>query len=375
MGKITKTNKKTTRIKAQRAQNKKALVPEVLSPDAEFPSQFTMDGTRHTEISDMKIEDYSQKIILKARGAFDPGKLRAEKNRGEKPFLAEGEKQIFALWHGIEALTTHNTLFVVLFLISIGEILNEISSTLKPRDFVRWRRETFHHKHERYLQQAQQLAKMGNFAKQLASMGKKRLLSLDRLRKIENLNNHKQLFDQHPLPKEVKENLVPIKTLKTNPIPDSTEDLDGDLLKEHVDAIITQHRLVSAGINFASFDQAFLLAKYNKDAIPIKMAEKIKKYLDARTTSKAREKLFDDFVMDKGKFPFDGRANSKSGASLNQILAEFVDYCEDKDFSDKDWIESQRNMIQESLLMDTYKYMRIIGRKFKIKLSGNNQSK
>jgi hypothetical protein len=97
--------------------------------------------------------------------------------------------------------------------------------------------------------------------------------------------------------------------------------------------------------------------------------------LDIQKTNQAKKNLFNNLVMDKGKFRFDGRPNTKSGISLNQILSYFVDYCEDKDFSDKNWIESQKNIIQESLFQDTHKYVRIIGRKFGIKLSGNNQNK
>jgi hypothetical protein len=369
------TDKKSSKSKVKKAQKQKPIVPQVLSPKDKIPSPFTMDSTSHGEISGMQTLNYSNKIIREARKVFSLQRLKKENKKGDKQFLAEGEKQIYALWQSIEALTTHNTLFVVLFLISIGEILNEIKLTLKPRDFVKWRREAFHYKHERYLQQAQQLASMGNFAKQLASMGKKRLLSLDRLRKIENIDKPKQIFDQHPLPNEIKQDLVPIKILKKNPFPDSTEDLEGDLLNEHVDAVITHHRLMTAGINFASFDQAFLLAKYNKDAIPIKMTKKIKKYLDIQKTTQEKKNLFNNLVMDKGKFPFDGRPNTKSGASLNHILGELVDYCNDNDFSDKDWIKSQKNILEKTLFLETHKNIKTLARKFGIKLSGNNQNK
>ncbi len=369
-------NKKSTKIKEHKKTKKKSLTPEVLSPKTKLPVQPTMDGTRHTEISDMQTVGYSSEIIQEAREAFNLDRLKKEKEKGTAHFLAEGEKQILKLWQSIEALTTHNTLFVVLFLISIGEILNEIKSTLAPRDFVKWRREAFHYKHERYLQQAQQLARMGEFARCYASMGKKRLLDLDRLKRLDNIDNCEQFFDKHPLPDNVVINLETlVESLKENPIPDSTEDLEGDLLKEHTDAVITYHRLKSANINFATFDQAFLLAAYNKDAIPVKEAKKIKAWLDEMRTTQAKKNRFNTFVMDKGKIPGEKQFGSKSGASLNHILSTFVDYFSDKDFNDKEWIELQKTLIEESIFLETNKYLKLIGRKFKIKLSGNNQTK
>ena len=102
-------------------------------------------------------------------------------------------------------MDTHNTLFVTLFLIAIGIVLNEISDTLKPHEFSKWRRKTFHYKHERYLQQAQQLANIGPFATKYAAMGKKRLLALDHLRKTKRADDCKELLKEHPLPKLVEE--------------------------------------------------------------------------------------------------------------------------------------------------------------------------
>ena len=192
----------------------------------------------------------------------------------KREFLAEGERQIQRLWHGIEALTVHNTMFVVLFLLSIGEILNEVRNQLVTSEFVKWRRRVFHPKQERYLQQAQQLAKMGDFAKKYASMGKKRLLILDKLRKDEDKETYEALFEDHPIPEEVENGLLDDEQIRQNPFPDSTEDFEGDLLKEHVDALITFHRLKKAGINFVTFDQAYLIAAYKKNAIPSKNRKK-----------------------------------------------------------------------------------------------------
>jgi len=208
--------KKTSQNKVHKNSKGKALVPEVLSPiDIVRVPFFAMDGTSHTEISIMQNEYYSREIIQGAREVFNLDRLDEEKNKdaeeknqNNERFLVESEKQIFALWHSIEALTTHNTLFVVLFLIYIGEILNQIKLTLAPHKFTKWRREVFHYKHERYLQQAQQLANMGDFAKMYASMGKKRLLALDHLRRTQNVATCDVLFENNPFPEEVKDSLI-----------------------------------------------------------------------------------------------------------------------------------------------------------------------
>ncbi len=315
-------NKKHSKNKAIKKQ--KPITPEVLRQNDKHPAYLSMDSTSHIEISVMQNEYYSKEIIEKARKAFSIERLKAQKS--DKDFLAEGEKQILTLWHSIEALTIHNTLFVVLFLISIGEILNEIKSTIKPHDFAKWRRRVFHYKHERYLQQAQQIAKMGLFAKQYASMGKTRLIALDHLRRVQDVDSCKKLFDQNPPPEEVTDSLESEEAIREHPFPDSTEDIEGTLLKEHVDAMITFHRLKNTGINFVTFDQAFLLAAYHKNAIGIKTAQKISSWLEIYKDTRTKKKWFNIFVMDKGKFPDKREVFSKSGDSLNQLLANLIGY-------------------------------------------------
>ena len=173
---------KSKKVKKKKT-NSKAIVPEIVDT---LPSEPVMDGTTHPEISIMQNKDYASEIIRGAQEAFNLKRLKQEKKKGINKFLWEGERQIFKLWHSVVALDTHNTLFVTLFLIAIGKVLNEIKQTLKPHEFTKWRRKTFHYKHERYLQQAQQLAKIGPFAEKYASMGKRRLLDLDYLRKTKN---------------------------------------------------------------------------------------------------------------------------------------------------------------------------------------------
>jgi len=100
-------------------------------------------------------------------------------------------------------------------------------------------------------------------------------VSLGHLRKADDLDSCNKLFDDNPFPEEVTDNILPAEYFDEHSFPDSTEDIDGELLNEHVNAKIIYQRLINAGINFVTFDQAFLLAAYHKNAIGIKTAEKI----------------------------------------------------------------------------------------------------
>jgi hypothetical protein len=366
---------KSKKVK-KKNNDSKAKVPEVLDPS---PPAFVMDSTAVNVFSEDDNVKYAEEQITEARNAFKLEKLRAEKEKGLSEFLKEGQTQILKLWHCIISLETHNTMYIVLFLIYIGKILNEIKSTIEsdssPREFVKWRREAFHYKHERYLQQAQQLERLGDFAKQYAAMGKQRLLDLERLRKQLNIDDFDELFGEHQIPQEVTESMPSVDDLKKDPFPDISDDLEGDLLRHHVDAVITKSRFKSAGIDFVSFDQAFLLAASNKGPVPVKYVRKIGRFLEKRKTKQAKKKLLNLLVMDKGKIPSDRSSGPKSGLSLNQLLMNFVDYCRDKNFSNRDWIESQKNLLEEDLFLETHKYIRLISRNFNIKLSGNKKRK
>jgi hypothetical protein len=341
--------------------------PEVLPNQA--PQHFVMDGTSHVEFSVKQNIYYSKEIIEETKAAFSIERLKGKVSDDNREFLAEGERQIYKLWHGIEALTVHNTMFVVLFLLSIGEILNEVRNQLSLADFVKWRRRVFHPKQERYLQQAQQLAKMGDFAKKYASMGKKRLLILDKLRKDEDKDTYDALFTSHPIPEEVENSLLDAEEIKQNPFPDSTEDFEGDLLDEHVDAVITFKRLKTAGINFVTFDQAYLIAAYKKNPIPIKTAKKIADWLEEKGTIRTQKKWFNILVLNKMVFPDMRSRSSAPGDSLNYLLGNFVEYCKEVDFSDADWIEKQKEMVEGDFIQQSNFYLKKFARAFGISLS------
>jgi hypothetical protein len=347
----------------------KIKTPKILKQEETIPAQFTMDGTSHTEISIMQNEYYSKEIIEEARKSFDLERLKAKISDDKTQFLQEGEYQIYKLWHSIEALTVHNTMFVVLFLINIGKILNEVRSQLSRTEFVKWRRNVFPPKQERYLQQAQQLAGMGILAERYASMGKKRLLILEKLRKDENKETFEALFNDDPVSEEVESSLPDDKDIKNNPFPDSTEDIEGDLLKEHVDAIITLKRLKNEGIPFATFDQAYLIAAYKRDAITIKSAKRIASWLNNKGTRPTQKRWFNLFVMNKAVFPDQAGSRRSTGESLNYLLANFNDFCSKYDFTDNEWIEQQKELVDTDIIRQSYSNFKLMARKMGITLN------
>jgi hypothetical protein len=354
--------------KGKHPEKSKVVVPQVVTDNEKLLPALTMDGTAHLEFSGKQNIYYSKEIIEEARKAFDIDRLKDQKSNEE--FLAEGEWQINKLWHSIEALTTHNTLFVVLFLVFIGEILNEIRSKLTRPEFVEWRRRVFHSKHDRYLQQAQQLAKMGDFAKRYASMGKKRLLILDKLRKAEECKTYETLFNDNPIPEEVEDSLPTYEEIKKNPFPDSTDDLEGDLLKEHVDGLITYRRLRAAKIDFVSFDQAYLIAAYKKNAITIKRTSEIFEWLKTKGNRRQQKKWFDHLVMNKMDFPGAETKKIHPRESLNYLLANLLDFRNRTDLNDKAWFATQKSLIDKDLVCQSNKYLKTVARKFGIPLSG-----
>lgn len=355
---MAKAQQKKTSKKHSRGS---AVTPEVLPQGYKQGPVFTMDGTAHTEFSAVQNIYYSKEIIEKTTREFNIEKLNEKFSEGKDTFLAEGERQINTLWHGIEALTVHNTMFVVLFLLSIGEILNEVRAKLDRTDFVSWRRSVFSHRQERYLQQAQQLAKMGDFAKKYASMGKKRLLILDKLRKDDNKESFEELFEDHPIPEEVKESFPTEDQIQENPFPDSTEDFEGELLKEHVDAKITLQRLRKAGLDFASFDQAYLIAAYNRNPIPVEKAKKVAAWVNGKGSEENKKKWFDILVLNKMISPEHQSREKSTRESISSILANFVDCCMKSDFKDQEWITLQKTLLDKDIILQSMKYIRKVG--------------
>jgi len=297
------------------------------------PIALTMDSTAVIEFQFVDNVQYSQQIITAARAAFDLGKLDALKhNRDLGGFYEEARNQITVLWRADQALVTHSGMFSVLFMIDVGTILNKIEPTFRKKSqYTAWLKANFELKHIRYLQQAKQLAAMGGFARVNAAAGKNRLLVLDHLRKVENLQACEALLADHPLP-------------------EMTEDEDGVLLKRHIDSIISLHRLRRAGVTFASLDQATLIASYNQEALTVKVARQVSAWLSQQPEDQ-RPALFNRYVQDQLNYPSDHPYTPAPKASLNKVLADLINGYGTECLEDEAWIARQRELnILDSLL-------------------------
>ena len=198
-------------------------------------------------------------------------------------------------------------MFVVLAMIQIGRILNEIYQALNNdrSKYATWVKENFGSQHTRYFQQSRQLLSMGDFAIKYSSLGKNRLLQVDRLH---NKEQYQEIIKQHPYP-------------------DITEDRKGLIFNEHTDAAVTLYNLKQGGVDFADFDQAYLLSCFNKHWIEQKTVKKIKDWLDTFSTPEEKERAFDDYILNKMAFPPEREYQVVGNLqSLNTILSNLIIY-------------------------------------------------
>ena len=296
-------------------------------------SNWGMDSTAAEEFTIVDNTKYSDEIINEARASYDIEKLSTLKlNTDLTEFYAEGKSQILAQWHADQALNVHTDMFRVVFQINVGEILNTIEPTFKKKaDYTAWIKDNFEDKHIRYLQQARQLADMGDFARNYAAAGKNRLLALENLRKVEKKKECEALFNNYPLP-------------------DMTEDGDGQLLKRQIDSIITLHRLRKAGLRSATFEQAALIASYNQDAMAVKTAEEVSTWLE-QNPEEERPALFDRYIQDEMTYPSEHPYTPAPKASLDKILADLLNCYGSANLDDDAWIAKQRELnLRNSLL-------------------------
>ena len=307
-----------------------------------------MDGTSIPEFRFVDNKKYSEQIITVARAASDPKKrevLKQSENLDE--YLAESKKQVLAQWHADQAIAVHSDMFRVLCQINAGEILNEVESMFgKKSAYTEWIKNNFEDRHIRYFQQAKQLADMGDFAKVYAAVGKNRLLALESLRKVERKKECLVLFKDHPLP-------------------DMTDDDEGQKLKRHIDSVVTLHRLKKAGIRFAKFDQAELIASTLNEAITVQKAEQVEKWLSAQEEPQ-RPALFDRFIQDQLTFPSDHPYTPVPKASLDKILADLINCYGTGNLEDEVWIEKQRKIVDVSTLESVKKLISDLIEKLKI---------
>lgn len=331
---------KEEQVAIKGAIDENPTIPQMRQTEEPFPFPMTVDSTSLTIFSRVDNTRYSQEIIAAARAAYDPERL-AELKRGSNPeeFLAECIRQIMAQRHADQWLNAHSDMYRVLFQINVGDILNEVEPTFKKKKhYMKWVRDNFNVKHLRYLQQAKNLADMGDFAREHAAAGKNRLLALYVLMKVEEKAECLALFDEYPLP-------------------DMTDDEDGQVLKNHVDAVITLHRFHNADIGFVSFDHAAIIASLSKEAMTVQRVEQVKTWLNLQAEDE-RPALFDRYVQDQMTFPEDHPYTPAPRASLSKILSDLVNCCRTGGTEGDGWIERQRALVDMDTLVSA---QRLIG--------------
>ena len=363
---VKKTKSKLSKTEKMKDFDKMAMVAPALSNDIFQPKVsgdnenqggLTMDSTSVIEISFIHNHEYSNQILARAKKAFNPTKLEKLKEKKPVKYLEEAKDQVVELCSCMEALITHTALFTVSLLIAIGLTLDDVEAYFgKKSKYMKWLKENFGHKHLRYFQHAKQIAKMGEFARKYAALGKNRLLEFARIKtKLET--DEGDLLTEHPFQ-------------------DITEDIDGVLFSEHVDSIITFYRMIEAGIDFITFAQASLIAALLHGSLTVKMAEGIKIWLDKFESPEKKQEAFGHFLLNKLAFPYESKEEgpiNENNASLNRVMGKILDFCERVDIEDEAWVLSYKDRVDKNMLFKIHGAIVNLAEKFNINLEEDDQ--
>jgi hypothetical protein len=259
---------------------------------------FDMDGTNITEISIQQNENFITEQLAGVREVYDPGKLAdLKKEENKDPYLTEAGFQGTNMLKNLDSIAAHSCVYAVSILNKVGTIINDVQGTISKPEFKKWRNDTFGSHQIRRLQQAQQIARMGDFSIKNAALGKNRLLELDRLRRDEGA----------------------ISLLEENPLPDIAQDDEGARFKIHVDALVTWSRFKNEGIDFISFDQAALIASNRKQALELNLVKKLANKLNDPNTDK--QEYFDNWLLNGCNWRNIDR--SEKSTSISKLVAQF----------------------------------------------------
>jgi hypothetical protein len=321
----TKVKKKAAPPQEKEKTSKVEVLPPLTGQDnlSDVLDLIPMDSTSVIEISLMQNQNYAPEILQRIKSSQHMTDLLAIKERGDvDTVLHVGKVYIIEICRDIDSLKTHTSMFVVLAMIKVGMILNEISIALgnDRSKYSIWVRENFGSQHTRYFQQSRQLLSMGETAIRHSALGKNRLLQVDRLQSKEQ---YKEIIEQHPYP-------------------DITQDRQGIVFSEHTDAAVTLYNLQQGGIDFADFDQAYLLSCFNKHWIEQKTVKKIKDWLDKFSTPERKKEVFEDYVMNKMIFPSESEYQVVGNLqSLTTILSNLILFYENHiQTGQTEWVSS-----------------------------------
>ena len=361
-----KVKSKTPRPKKVKDFDKLAMVASDLSYEIFQPKVSgenenqtgpMMDSTSVIEISHVQNHEFSKQIIKRAKKAFGPSRLGKLKEKKPGKYLEEAKKQVEELFSCMEALIAHTSVFTVSLLIAIGLTLDDVEDYWgKKSKYMKWLRASFGHRHLRYFQHAKQLAKMGDFARKYAALGKNRLLDFARLGiKLEAEDG--DLLFKHPFQ-------------------DITDDIDGVLFSEHVDSIITNYRMIEAGIDFVIFEQASLIAAMLHGSLTVKKAEELKTWLDKFEEVEKKNEALYHFLLNGLAFPYDNEKKpiNTPKESLNRAMSKILDYCDGVDIEDEHWVETHREHVNSNMIIKIHGVVCSLAEKFNINLEDENQN-
>ena len=150
------------------------------------------------------------------------------------------------------------------------------------------------------------------------------------------------------------------------PFEDTTQDHDGALFKEHVDGIITYHRMRNAGVDSVEFDQAALIGAQLNGAITKKMATEISRWLSDKAD---KTEALDDLILNKLAYPESGGDRQSSRLSIRKHIADLVNYSESLDYGNNDWITAIRDQVIEEDLSKAYNFLVLLADKLGINLA------
>ncbi|MEI6155441.1 MAG: hypothetical protein WCQ90_15290 [Deltaproteobacteria bacterium] len=260
-------------------------------------------------------------------------------------------------------------MFNALFLAATGDLLIDARKKFdKLSEFTDWRDKKFGVKHIRLLQQAVQLAEMGDFSRRYSGIGKHRLLQLEHIRKTEKMASCEDILRECPVYSEIAKGTLSDKVIQSmdiNPFPDITTDIDNNRVKTYVDSVITFKRLKKEGLSYADFEDAQLIAMHYKRAIPVEEAKAIKVEMD-KVGEGERPQAFNLFLMDSMRIPSADPSNKKSESSLSKVISDIVLYCENKNLDDEEWLESQKEVISKDSLLRARDFLNSIVIKMQI---------
>jgi len=320
---------------------------------AQEDEYFATDSTSHMEITIHAEANYVGNLVDCTKEIFNCNSLISQlKESASETGLNQAKNQIKNLWHSHQSFIAHSDIFAVRFLIMQGIILTVVEKAIgKKSVYMKWVRDNYDMRHIRYFQQAKQLAKMGKFARLYCSLGKNRLLEIDRLRKS--------------LEKDLKE------IAAEHPFPDTTDDDSGILTKIHVDAVISFHRLKDGGVDFISFQQASLIASLERSAILIGKAKKIGKWLNEFETEEEKKKNFKVYLLDKMTFPSGASVLQKQNSLVKRLVA-LNEYKGKINIDNTNEIEKLKRVTPGDYILEAYQFLGLLIEKFGLNNESNN---